>query len=118
MKTDWSRMIRRRRPGGRAFVISAILRLTVSMMRMVFVADWRRTSSETAGLPKSMFQLRGSAKPSSTRPTSLTRTGVRFCLLHLRRAQPEPDAVSNRPERTARRRRGELMERRVAGPDR
>ena len=46
------------------------------MILTVFVPDWRRTSSETACLPSSMFQERGSAKLSSTRPRSRMRTGL------------------------------------------
>ena len=76
MKTDWSRMIRSETPGGSVLSISASLPLMVSMILTVLVPDWRRTSRVTASLPSSMFQVRGSAKLSSTRPRSLTRMGV------------------------------------------
>ena len=76
MKTDWSRMMRSDTPGGRPLPISASLALMVSMILTVLVPDWRRMSRVTACLPSSMFQVRGSAKLSSTRPRSLTRMGV------------------------------------------
>ena len=80
MKTDWSRMIFKVTPGGSVFLISSIFFLTASMILTVFVPDCLRTSSETACLPSIMFQVRGSAKVSSTRPTSLTRIGVPLTL--------------------------------------
>ena len=76
MKTDWSRITRRVRPAGSVLSIWASLALMVSMILTVLVPDWRRMSRVTACLPSSMFQVRGSAKLSSTRPRSLTRMGV------------------------------------------
>ena len=76
MKTDWSRMMRVATPGGRVLSIWASFSLMVSMILTVLVPDWRRISRVTACLPSSMFQVRGSAKLSSTRPRSLTRMGV------------------------------------------
>ena len=76
MKTDWSRMMPEGTPGGSVFSIWASFPLMVSMILTVLVPDCRRTSRVTACLPSSMFQVRGSAKLSSTRPRSLTRMGV------------------------------------------
>ena len=76
MKTDWSRMILSSTPGGSVVWIWASLSFTAAMIWTVLVPDCRRTSSVTACRPPSVFHELGSAKLSSTRPRSLTRTGL------------------------------------------
>ena len=95
MNTDWSRMMRSDTPAGRVFSIWASLALMVSMILTVLVPDWRRTSRVTACLPSSMFQVRGSAKLSSTRPRSLTRMGVPPTFLTM--ISPNWPTASSRP---------------------
>ena len=46
------------------------------MTATVFEPDCRRTSMITVGLPLSLARLRCSLVPSSTRPTSLIRSGT------------------------------------------
>src|SRR5207249_1330002 len=95
MKTDWSRMILRAIPAGSAFWICSSRFLTASTIRTVFVPDCRRTSRVTACLPSSMFQERGSAKLSSTRPRSFTRMGVPLILATM--MSPNWRTASTRP---------------------
>ena len=76
MKTDWSRVTRSSIPAGSVRRIWPSLPFTASMIWTVLVPDWRRTSRVTAGRPWRVFHEVGSPKLSSTRPRSLTRTGV------------------------------------------
>ena len=81
MKTEMSWTTSRWTPGGSSSFRVSSRRLTLSATRTVFVPDCRSTETLTASrgtwsLRRSMAHVRSSSAPSSTWPTSRTRTGA------------------------------------------
>ncbi len=64
--------------GGNSAAMDANFAFTPSITATVLASDCRRMSSVTVGIPFKRASVRGSLVPSSARPMSRTRMGVRL----------------------------------------